>query len=120
MWSDSVPRIFREPCGEEYYTDPQGRTVRVKHAAYIERGDRQEMLWDDIRSAPPEHMERSVKLRRQQIVGDCLQLKQDRDSYNDNNPFGASIPLSLNFEKDVEEAEAVAKPATDLRRKRPR
>ncbi len=101
--AEDISRALRE----EYYTDPQGRTVRTKHAALRERDGQQLMLWDDIRTAEPEHMERSVQLRRQQIVGDCCQLKSDRDSYNDNNSYGAQLSLNLNFEKDVAEAEAI-------------
>jgi len=77
------------------------------------------MLWDDIRTAEPEHMERSVRLRRQQIVGDCCQLKRDRNSYNDNNTYGAKLPLSLNFEKDVAEREAM-EDSTGARPNKPR
>ena len=78
------------------------------------------MLWDDIRTAEPKHMERSVQLRRQQIVGDCCQLKRDRDSYNDNNTYGARLLLNLNFEKDVAETEATQESSARLRKSRPR
>ena len=88
---------------EDYYVDPQGRTVRTKHVARAVEDGKQKMLWDDIRTADPEHMERALKMRRQQIVGDCGQLRKDQDSYNDNNMCGAQIPMSFNFEKDLEE-----------------
>ncbi len=105
---------------EEYYTDPQGRAVRTKHAAREERAGKQQMLWDDIRTAEPEHMEQALKLRRNQIVGECSQLKRDQDSYNDNNVFGAEIQLSFNFENDVAEAEAADGVDKSLGRRRPR
>src|SRR3954469_21238752 len=42
----------------EYFVDPQGRSVRVKHAARIKQDDgTQPTLWDDIRTAPRDHME---------------------------------------------------------------
>ena len=41
--------------------------------------------------------------RRQQIVGDCFQLKTDVDVCNEKK--GSNIQLSLNFEEDVAEAE---------------
>jgi hypothetical protein len=94
---------------EEYYTDPQGRHVRVKHAArYAENTEggakRQSTLWDDIRTSSHEHMKRAFALRRGQIVGECKQLKTDIDSYNDNNSEGKMIQTSLDFRDDVAEA----------------
>jgi hypothetical protein len=47
----------------------------------------------------------SVGSARKQVQGDVRELKLVVDSYNDNNPFGATIQLSLNFEKDMEELE---------------
>lgn len=46
--ADDLARAMRE----EYFTDPQGRSVRAKHAARIKRGDEQLVLWADIRTAP--------------------------------------------------------------------
>jgi len=47
--------------------------------------------------------------RRQQIVGDCRQLKTDVDSYNENRNDGVPINLVLDFTQDVEELEATDK-----------
>lgn len=114
--AQDISRAMRE----EYYTDPQGRTVRTKHAASLLVGGRQKMLWDDIRTANPEHMEKSLKLRRQQIVGDCSQLKRDQDSYNDNNAHGAQIQLSFNFEKDIAERDTLEDYGSKMAAKKPR
>jgi len=86
---------------EEYIIDPQGRKVRAKHAARIE----QAVLWDDIRTASREHMHVAFQQRRQQIVGDCKQLKLDVDSFNENKNEGKEIQLILDFTLDVAEAE---------------
>lgn len=72
--ADQLARAMRK----EYFTDPHGRAVRAKHAARIENMT----LWADIRTAPLQHMEVSLKQRRQQILQDCRQLKADVDSYN--------------------------------------
>ena len=48
-------------------------------------------------------MERAFAQRRQQIVGDCLQLRIDVDVYNDNHPDERPIQLVLDFTRDVEE-----------------
>ena len=114
--AEEISRAMRE----EYYVDPQGRTVRTKHAAPLKGEGKQQMFWDDIRTADSEHMEASLKLRRNQIAGECTQLKRDQDSYNDNNSFGAEIQLSFDFEKDVVEAEAVENATAALRKGRPR
>lgn len=112
---------------EEYITDPQGRRVRAKHAATFLKGETQLTLWDDISTAEKGHMEFAFQQRRQQIVGDCKQLKTDVDSFNDNNKQGAVIQLTLDFTNDVAEAEAITKPKNDddeftedLRRRKPR
>ena len=93
---------------EAHYTDPQGRKVRTLHAARYRKGDqdgqpKQEVLWDDIRTAKREHMENAFGLRRTQIVGDCWQLKTDADSYNENHPEYEPIQLVFDFTSDVEE-----------------
>lgn len=43
--------------------------------------------------------------RRQQIVGDCVQLKADVDSYNENRTPERPFQLILDFTVDVEERE---------------
>lgn len=103
LFADQLARAMRE----EYYTDPQGRTVRAKHVARVERDGKTLPLWDDIRTAERPHMESAFQQRRLGIVGDCKQLKTDVDSYNENRNPGPAIQLNLNFNRDVEEAEAV-------------
>ncbi|HUT73485.1 MAG TPA: hypothetical protein VM221_01470 [Armatimonadota bacterium] len=95
---------------EQYVTDPQGRSVRAKHVARVNRNGEQLPLWADIRSASREHMEIAFQQRRQQIVGDCRQLKTDVDSFNENRNPGAPIQMVLDFTYDVEELEAAAQP----------
>jgi len=102
--ADQLARAMRE----EYITDPQGRTVRAKHVARVERNREQLPLWADIRTADREHMEIAFQQRRQQIVGDCRQLKTDVDSYNENRNPGTPIQMSLDFTWDVEELELTA------------
>jgi hypothetical protein len=90
---------------EEYIVDVQGRRVRAKHAARVE----QAVFWADIRTAPREHMEIAFRQRRQQILGDCHQLKDDVDSYNENQGTGAPIQMVFDFTNDLLELEAVTK-----------
>jgi hypothetical protein len=68
--ADDLSRALRE----QYYRDPQGRTVRAKHCARLTINGEQTTLWDDHRTAEREFMAVAVQQRRQQIVGDCRQL----------------------------------------------
>lgn len=93
---------------DDYFTDPQGRRVRVNHAAHLEVNGEQQVLWADMRDKSPtnrRHIEIAFQQRRQQVVGDCRQLKTDIDSYNEN--YNPSIPIqtSFNFEDDLAELE---------------
>lgn len=92
---------------EEYFTDPQGRRVRAKHMARFGDGSTQVPLWEDIRSASREHMEIAFQQRRQQILGDCKQLKTDADSYNDNYSTSDPIQMVFDFTEDLAEMELV-------------
>jgi len=93
---------------EEYVTDRQGRTVRAKHAARFKREGKQLSLWADTRTASREHMQVAFQQRRNQIVGDCRQLKIDVDSYNENANAGDLIQMVFDFTLDLEELEAIA------------
>jgi hypothetical protein len=91
---------------EEYTTDAKGRRVRLLHPATVKRGGRQLVLWDDIRTAPRDHMHMSFQQRRRAIVGDCKQLKIDCDSYNDLHPTSPPIQMVFDFTMDLAEIEA--------------
>lgn len=102
--ADELARAMRE----EYVTDPQGRRVRAKHAARIEEGGRQKTLWADITTASRKHMAVALQQRRQQVVGDCWQLKMDVDSYNENKSPADPIQMIFDFTDDLAEMQAVA------------
>ncbi len=94
---------------EEYITDPQGRRVRAKHAATVTDKGKQLTLWVGMRdTSVPNHrrlMNIALRQRRQGIMGDCLQLKSDADSYNENYNPGEQIEIVFDFRADLEEAE---------------
>jgi hypothetical protein len=93
---------------EEHIVDPQGRAVRAKHVAKMNRNGEQTSLWADIRTADRQHMGIAFQQRRQQVVGDCRQLKTDIDSYNENRNTGKPIQMIFDFTLDLEDAEAEA------------
>ena len=50
-------------------------------------------------------MQLSAAQRRQKLFWGCLQLTLDLESWNDNNPYGATIERpSCDFEADIEES----------------
>lgn len=97
LCAEQLARAMRE----DYIRDPQGRIVRAKHAARI--AGEQTVLWADIRTASRGHMVIALQQRRQQIVGDCRQLKSDADSYNENNNPGKPIQMVFDFTNDLAE-----------------
>ena len=50
-------------------------------------------------------MEDAFLQRRNLIVGECVQLKKDIDSYNDNNTDGVMIQMVFDFREDIAERE---------------
>jgi len=110
-------RDFSRAMREQYHTDLQDRRVRTYHAAKRRgSGGEQKVFWADMRDAPPEHMQLAFHQRRTQIVGDCVQLKRDVDSYNENNQHGIQIQMVFDFRDDIAEREQPA----DYRPNRPR
>lgn len=101
--AEQLSRAMRE----DYIKDPQGRTVRAKLAARYDTDGEQLVLWADIRTAEPEHMFVAFQQRRQQIVGDCRQLKTDVDSYNDNARPPEPIQMVFDFTDNLRELEAL-------------
>ena len=99
---------FSRAMREKYVRDPQGRRVRVKHVAIDKSGEEQIPLWADMRFATRKHMETAFQQRRQSIVGDCKQLKNDLDSYNENFNAGNPLQIVFDFTDDLAEAELLA------------
>lgn len=102
IFCDDMARSLRQ----EKRIDAQGREYRAKHCIKDKVGDRQLRLWMDIDAAPQWFMQRSFQERRRAIIGDCHQLKQDVDHYNDINSGSKPIQLVLDFSDDVAELEA--------------
>ncbi len=96
---------FSRALREQYIEDAAGRPIRAKHAARIISGSTQGTFWADIRTAPRDHMETAFQQRREQIVGDCRQLKRDQDFYNSEHPSESPIQLVFDFSDDIEEGD---------------
>jgi hypothetical protein len=97
-------QMFREEFAranrEETILDAQGREVRRKHAVIKIKNGQQQVLWADLTDAPEPHMRLSFQQRRRGIGGDVKKLKDDIDSWNDNNAEKKTIQMSFNFDAD--------------------
>lgn len=91
---------------EEYETDEQGRRYRKNHAVRVTKDGVQTTFWGILGFAHRSHMEKAFTQRREQIIGDCLQLQIDVEVYNDMNPDKKQIQLILDFSDDVAERRA--------------
>lgn len=104
-FAEEIAQIWRD----QYMDDPQGRRVRVKHAARYTIDGVQTWLWDNMPTASHKHMELSFQNKRQQIVMDCHQLKLDVDSYNENFNKGRKIQMIFDFRDDLVEIDLEAR-----------
>ena len=104
-----IAQVFRE----EYRVDRFGRRYRAKHAATQKRGNKTLSLWVDLDdpNAPHTHFVKSFSQRRQQIVGDCVQLKTDVDVYNEKRTPVVPIQVPLDFTLDVMELQQIGRKA---------
>jgi hypothetical protein len=95
---------------EEIQTDDQGRRYRVNHAVRVTTNGVQQTFWATLGFAPHDHMVRAFAQRREQVIGDMVQLKTDVDVYNDlNKGKRPEIQLVLDLTDDVAEKQAVQK-----------
>ncbi len=89
---------------EEIQTDHKGRRFRVNHAVRITKGGVQYTMWAILNYAPHDHMEKAFGQRREQIIGDCVQLATDVDVYNDmHKGERPMVQMVLDFTDDVAE-----------------
>lgn len=83
---------------ETRYDKNTGRPYRANHAFPTSSGN----LWFDIDENPPRRkMHMSLMKRREQMVGDGLQLTLDADHWNTQNGGQEPIKIPLDFELDV-------------------
>ena len=102
---DRLATEFAQAAREEVRRDNiTDRPYRVNHAIPNQRQGRrgQFYLWIDIEEAPREQMRKSLINRRQQMVGDALQLDYDAEHWNNINPGQEPIQIPLDFTYDVE------------------
>lgn len=88
----------------EHVRDMKGRSIRKYYAARIREGGQLVMRWDDW-NADRSFMEIATANRRNQILGECRQLKNDVASYNERRCPDRPIQVEFDFTVDLEELE---------------
>jgi hypothetical protein len=86
----------------EHIKDQKGRSVRRYYAARVLEDGQLTMKWDDWNAERP-FMEIATANRRNQILGECRQLKSDVDSYNERRCPDEPIQVEFDFTVDLEE-----------------
>ena len=100
---DRLARQLSKAARDEMRQDTAtGRPYRANHAVTETRGGRQMTLWVDIDEAPRPRMVKSLIQRREQMVGDAVQLTFDAEHWNSVHPDEEPITMELDFTEDVE------------------
>lgn len=60
-------------------------------------------MWGMLENSPREYIQKAFIQRREQIVGDCVQLAVDVEVYNDMHKDQEAIQMLLDFRDDVAE-----------------
>jgi hypothetical protein len=97
---------FADAMRVEVKTDnTTGHPYRVNHA-YVPMG--QTPLWFDIDDPNTTRSKMQISLinRREQMVGDGLQLTFDADHWNGTHPLEEPIQIALDFTEDIAERKA--------------
>lgn len=100
---DVLSAEFSQVAREEIRRDAQtGLPYRANHAFAVKQGATQLFLWIDIDEAPRPIMVKSLISRREQIVGDVVQLSLDAEHWNRIHPEDEPIAIPADFTDDVE------------------
>ena len=100
---DMLAKEFAKALREETKVDPKThRPYRVNHARTEMQSGKQVTLWGDIDKLPRDPMWKSVVQRRNQMVGDAVQLADDVDHWNRINSAEEPIQVPFDFSPDIE------------------
>lgn len=100
---DRLAAQFTQAAREETRKDKvTGRPYRANHAVPTTQGNGQLYLWIDIDQATRTPMRKSLVNRREQMVGDGLQLTLDAEHWNRIHPDEQAIVMPMDFTDDVE------------------
>jgi hypothetical protein len=101
---ERLAKEFSQAAREETRQDEKtGQPYRVYHAFTPDGKGSQGMLWIDIDEAPRKIMVKSTVMRREQVVGDMVQLYLDLEHWNRTHPKDKPIVLETDVTPDVQE-----------------
>ena len=109
-WKAPVPKSAHDLLASEFSSSAReeirkdkvtGHPYRGYHA--FQQANSQQALWVDIDEAPRTPMVKSLMKRRDQMVGDGVQLTFDMMHWNRINPEEEPIVVPMDFTEDVEE-----------------
>jgi hypothetical protein len=101
---EMLAREFSRTAREVHGRDPKtGKEYRKYHAITEGSGTGQTTFWVDIDNPKTTYkkMHRSLMQRREQMIGDGLQLTRDADHWNSARP-SEPIQIDLNLSDEVE------------------
>lgn len=100
---DRFARDLSRAAREEIRHDAKtGKPYRANQSIITKNGSTQLHLWIDTDEATRAQMLVAAQLRREQMVGDGLQLSFDLDHWNSINPSEDPIELPMDFTDDIE------------------
>ena len=102
---DKLAKEFSQAAREEIRHDKKTkRPYRANLAIAVRQGNEQLYLWldiDDTNTTRPRMLMNLIQ-RREQMVGDALQMTYDQDHWNGIHPDQEPISLPLDLTDDVE------------------
>lgn len=100
---DRLSEQFSSAAREEIRHDEvTGHPYRANLAVTTWQGTQQLTLWTDIDVAPREIAHKSFQQRREQMVGDAVQLTFDVMHWNQVNEIADPIEMPMDFTEDVQ------------------
>jgi hypothetical protein len=101
---DMLVKEFSAAAREEIRYDTKTKQpYRANHYFVIEQGGEQLRLWLDIDDDAPRYkMVKALGLRREQMIGDGLQLTRDAEHWNRINAEQEPIQLDMDLTDEIE------------------
>ena len=102
---ERLAKEFSRAAREVHERDAEtGKPYRKYHAVTQGSGSSQTTFWVDIDhpKTTRNKMHKSLTQRREQMVGDGLQLSFDADHWNSSHPADEPIKIELDFTDDIE------------------
>lgn len=97
-----LAKEFAQAAREEIrYDKKTGQPYRANVAILVPQGGKQLYLFGDIDEVDRKKMLRNLIMRREQMVGDGLQITYDQDHWNNVHPNEESLQLPMDLTDDI-------------------